>query len=71
MLDDNGKTEGWGWIAVLVRNEERERKKANGRWVRGDETLLQYVQRETAQAKCIKGHENTHTHCQHAIVSGS
>lgn len=42
--DDNGNVERWGWIAELVCNEEREHKKQVAGWVRGDETLLQYIQ---------------------------
>lgn len=60
MLDDDGKTEGWGWSAELACDGERERKKRMAdEW---EETRHCYgTYRETAQAKCIKGYENTNT----------
>lgn len=59
MLDDDGKTK-WGWSAELACDGERERKKRMaGEW---EETRHCYgTYRETAQAKCIKGYENTNT----------
>lgn len=57
--DDNGENGGGDgdeslcWMAC---NEQRGTWKADGRWVRGDETLLQYIQR-LLRPKCIKGYK--------------
>lgn len=54
-----------------VCEEEREHKKANGRWARRDGTRLQYIQRPLGLSaskgtKHIQRKRHARTHCQHA-----